>query len=211
MAFMRILLILASCFIFACSDSKKVILKNDTGTVVQEYYLAHDSIKHGSFKSYFENGKIKELCTYDQGILTGTRIIYYPNGQIEISETYDANGNLHGPYRQFFENGNLKVEKNYTENVLNGNMKIFYPDGKIKEDVTMVNNEENGPFLEYYQNGKIHWKGNYRNGDHEYGILYQFDSIGNLVKIMKCDTMAICSTVWKYGMAQINTDTIHYE
>ena len=75
----------------------------------------------------------------------------------------------------------------------------------------MSNNEENGPFSEYFENGQIQWKGTYRNGDNEYGILYEYDSLGTPIKIMKCDTQAICRTIWKPGMPIINVDTVKYE
>ena len=52
-------------------------------------------------------------------------------------------------------------------------------------------------FEEYYTNGKIKWKGSYRNGDHEYGLLEKYDSTGVLVKKMECDSLFICRTVWK--------------
>ncbi|MBK9567042.1 MAG: toxin-antitoxin system YwqK family antitoxin [Saprospiraceae bacterium] len=211
MASMRFILILVAIAIFACNDAKKITIKDNSGANIEEYHVIHDSIKHGTYTSYHPSGKIKESSTYTNGMLTGIRNIYFTNGRPDVIETYDSKGKLNGPYMQYFENGNIQVEKTYTENTLTGIMKIYYPDGKIKEVVTMVENEENGPFQEYYQNGKIHWKGNYRNGDQEFGILHEYDSTGAILKIMKCDTMAICTTIWKSGMPAINTDTVKYE
>ena len=64
------------------------------------------------------------------------------------------------------------------------------------ERVTFEGNEENGPFEEYHQNGQIQWKGTYLKGENEYGLLEEFDEIGEPIKRMMCDEMAICKTIW---------------
>ncbi|MBK7093540.1 MAG: hypothetical protein IPH57_00170 [Saprospiraceae bacterium] len=46
----------------------------------------------------------------------------------------------------------------------------------------MKNNEENGSFEDFYENGKIHWKGTYLNGDNEHDTLYEYDDTGILLK-----------------------------
>ena len=60
----------------------------------------------------------------------------------------------------------------------------------------MKDNNENGPFKEYYPNGNIHWEGNYLNGDNEFGILNEYNEQGELIKKMDCDSMAVCKTIW---------------
>ena len=64
------------------------------------------------------------------------------------------------------------------------------------EEVLFKDNEENGPFVEYYDNGEIEWKGSYLNGDNEFGILEQYDRTGVLIKKMECDSLGACITVW---------------
>lgn len=208
---MRTMCLLYVLTLLSCEDTISIKKTNSQGTVIEEYNITNDSIKHGSYFAYYENGKLKESSHYENGLLTGERNFFYQNGAAEIIEKYDSHGQLNGPYFQYFENGKLMLEKTYVSNKLSGLLKIYYANGKIKEEVTMVDNEENGPFTEYHENGKIHWKGQYRNGDHEYGVLQEFDSTGILIKVMKCDTSAICSTIWKSGMAAINPDTIAYD
>jgi len=79
---------------------------------------------------------------------------------------------------------------------MNGLVKGYYPSGALKEEVTFANNVEEGPFTEYHENGHVMWKGTYRNGDHEFGLLEKFDETGVLVRKMMCDERGICHTTW---------------
>ena len=58
-----------------------------------------------------------------------------------------------------------------------------------------VNNDENGPFREYYKNGNIKAEGTYINGPNEQGELKEYNEDGELIKIMSC-TNGICNTIW---------------
>jgi antitoxin component YwqK of YwqJK toxin-antitoxin module len=67
------------------------------------------------------------------------------------------------------------------------------------EEVTFINNMENGPFKEYYKNGQIKWEGNYKDGDNEYGLIQEFNEQGQLIKKMNCGRYKgeyICQTIW---------------
>ena len=72
----------------------------------------------------------------------------------------------------------------------------YYKNGQKKEEVTFENNEENGPFVEYNENGSLAAKGSYLNGDFEHGLLEIYDGQGVLVRKMNCDK-GICNTTWK--------------
>jgi len=205
---MRISVILYLLFFLLSCGNKKIETKNENGQISEVFYVNKNGEKEGSYIAFYESGKIKEESNYSSGQLTGKRTLYSEAGNVEIEEIYSGKGLLHGPYKLYYPNGNLQLEKTYTNNTITGTIKVYYPTGKIKEEVNMADNEENGPFTEYYENGTIHWKGTYRNGDNEYGLLYEFDSLGAPLKIMKCDTLAICRTIWKPGMPEINVDTI---
>jgi antitoxin component YwqK of YwqJK toxin-antitoxin module len=186
----------------------KIETKYISGKIMEAYTVNKAGERDGVYTSYYESGKIKEQCIFSKGKLTGQRTLYFDNGNKEIEENYNDDGLLQGLYKTYYRSGALHVEKFYQNNVLSGILKVYYPSGRLKEEVTLDNNVENGPFTEYYENGKVHWKGTYRNGDNEYGILYEYDSLSAVVKIMKCDTMAICRTIWKPGMPSINIDTV---
>jgi len=189
-------LVLASC------GAKKMEEKYEDGTIKTVYYLDSEGFYHGTYKKYYPSGQLMEEAIYVKNLLSGKRVLYYSNGQIEIEEHYNQQGLMEGPYRAYYENGTLKLEKQYLNNQITGILKVYYPSGKIKEVVTMSENEENGPFTEYYENGSMHWKGTYLNGDNEFGKLEEFDSLGNLIKVMQCDSMAICRTSWRAELSK---------
>lgn len=185
------------CLVLLSCGQKKVEERYDDGLLKAEYYVDGEGLYHGSYKQYYPSGQLREEARFEKNLLSGTRILYYPSGKIEIEERYNPPGIMEGLYRTYYEDGTLKLEKQYAKNQISGILKVFYPSGKIKEVVTMSENEENGPFTEYYENGAIHWKGTYLKGDNEFGKLEEFDSLGNLIKVMQCDSMAICRTQWR--------------
>ncbi|GLR17851.1 toxin-antitoxin system YwqK family antitoxin [Portibacter lacus] len=188
------LLILLSC-------GKRLIeieVKNDDGIVIEKYYLDKDSLKFGTYTSFTEDGNLFEESHFKKGTLDGERLIYFPNGEVEIQEHY-VKGEIDGLYRTFYENGQVNLEANYVAGKMEGVVKRYYSSGEILEEVTFVNNEENGPFKEYYKNGQVKWEGAYKDGDNEYGTINSYSEEGELIKKMECGKYGgeyICQTVW---------------
>ncbi len=184
---------------YGCAK-EKITTQYDSGKLKEEYEVDQEGRKDGTYLLYFENGQRREKAFYRKDTLVGTRILYFENGKPEVEEPYDSNGILNGTYKQYYPEGGLKLEQPYVANVISGMIRVYYPGGQIKEEVTMQENQENGPFAEYHPNGKMEWKGAYKNGDDEFGWLEQYDSLGQLIKVMRCDTPGICRTKWKTGM-----------
>ena len=162
----------------SCQKSKVIEIKNDQGVIIERITTElrdTGKLKDGFYEKFDDQGKPLESAHYKEGKLNGERKLY--------------------------EKGFIYSLENYT---LTGIMKIYYPDGKIKEVVTMVENEENGPFQEYYQNGKIKANGFYKNGPYEEGLLNLFDSTGTLIKKMNCKE-GICTTTWTLEMDSTKT------
>lgn len=185
--------------VFGCSR-EKVTTQYDSGKPKEEYEVDKQGKKDGAYILYYETGQIREKSMYRGDTLAGVRTLYFDNGKPEVEEPYDQNGILNGLYRQYYPEGGVKLEQEYTNNVISGVLRVYYPGGQLKEEVTMQENQENGPFTEYHTNGKIEWKGTYKDGDNEFGWLEQYDSLGQLIKVMRCDTPGICRTKWKPGM-----------
>jgi antitoxin component YwqK of YwqJK toxin-antitoxin module len=189
---MRILWIVVVIGLASCKD--KAAPSPTRSTTSDTVHTASD----GAIRNLHSNGNVREEATMANGVLTGVRRLYREDGTLEIEENYAANGMLDGEYKVYYADGkNIEILKIYRNNVSDGILKVYYQDGKIKEEVTILDNEENGPFTEYYNNGQIHWKGTYRKGDNEYGELIEYDSLGTMIKKMMCDSMAICRTTWK--------------
>ena len=69
-------------------------------TRTYHYFIDEQRIKHGEFKHWHDNGKIKEHCFY-------------------------VNGNMHGEYKQWHENGQLFIYGIYVNNTLHGEYKLW--------------------------------------------------------------------------------------
>lgn len=181
---------------FSCRNTEQKTF-HENGQVMEVFHLNANGEKHGEYISYYEDGITYEISAYTNGTLTGTRKLHYPDGNLELEETYNEKGELNGPYVTYYKNGQVMVKKNYKNNILEGEVTVYYENGQLKEKVLFTNNQENGPFTEYFQNGKIQWKGTYLNGPNEFGELEEYDSTGILIKKMLCDSLAICRSTWK--------------
>ncbi len=148
----------------------------------------------GVAEKYTPDGKLLSRAHYRNGELDGERTLYYPNGQVDVVENY-RNGKFDGPYMTYDSAGNLTLHGLYIDGAMNKVWTGYHPDGGVAEVVTMVDNLENGPFREWYPNGKPKASGNYLEGDDEDGTLFLYQETGGLERIMQCDRGA-CKTIW---------------
>lgn len=109
-----------------------------------EYYSSHkrkpqqvkfelhiiDGQRHGTYKSYFENGQISEDSNYEFG-------------------------KLHGYYKEYHVNGNLKNLTQFKEGIQYGETKRFYDNGNKYREFNLINNEYEGEIKEYFKNGNL--------------------------------------------------------
>jgi antitoxin component YwqK of YwqJK toxin-antitoxin module len=181
-------------FLFSCKKADKTFY--DTGELHELIGVNSNGERHGSYKRYDIDGSLQEEASYVEGKQQGLKKIYTDEGILESTSTY-KDGVMEGPYQVFFPSGKLKIDAAYRNNAINGIFKKFYENGGLKEVVTFVDGEENGSFEEYHPNGQIEWKGTYRKGDHEYGLLERFDDKGQLLKKMMFDSTFIGKTIWK--------------
>jgi antitoxin component YwqK of YwqJK toxin-antitoxin module len=197
--FTLIFLLFILSLLIACSSKSKIVeIRNGDGLLLEKYEISQDSIKHGNYTSYYEDGNIFESSNFKMGVLDGIRELYFPDGAIEIQENY-VDGTIEGPYNTYYNNGKPNVQCNYNNGVLEGIVKKYHRTGELMEEVTFQDNLENGPFTEYYKTGSEKWKGNYINGNQEVGELDSFSLEGDLMKKMMCGKFMgqyICQTIW---------------
>ncbi len=192
------LLLLA--LLVSCNPLEEIQLKDDHGNVSEIFSKDKEGKKQGLKTTFLEGVKYCEEF-YQDDVLSGTRKIFYPNGNIEVEERY-VDGLLDGLVKSYYEDGKLLLTAEYSKGTMSGIVKSYYQDGQLKEEVTFVNNEENGPFKEYHSNGQLSWEGTYINGENEIGLIVQYDDKGGLLKKMQCDTFmgfSKCKTIWEVG------------
>ncbi len=59
---------------------------------------------------FYENGSVKAVCRYRNGMLHGISVHYYENGNVKLKETY-KNGILDGMTKLYDGEGKLLKEK----------------------------------------------------------------------------------------------------
>jgi antitoxin component YwqK of YwqJK toxin-antitoxin module len=164
------------------------------GNLLQFTRRDSDGLKEGVFSKMTAKGAKLEDANYKNGKLDGQRVLFYPDGDTLIVETYQEDL-FEGPYKSFYPNGQLKLACVYKNNNIEGKWLQYYESGQLKEEVLFEGNTENGPFKEYHPNGQLSVEGSYKEGDNEHGPLKFYDEQGQHYKTMECD-MGICRTVW---------------
>lgn len=192
----QILLLFLILLLASCSETtKQVTLDDEYGTTI--FTIDSDSLKQGLFIKLDSKGDTIEKSNYLNDQLDGTRKLYN-NGQLQAEESYE-NGVLNGEVVGYYPNGTIKRKTIFENNTMNGPLYLYYEDGTTREVVQMKNNAENGPFKEYYRSGALHWQGSFKNGPNENGLLIEFEETGDTIKKMMCGLYhgePMCQTIW---------------
>ncbi|MGB3545433.1 MAG: toxin-antitoxin system YwqK family antitoxin [Saprospiraceae bacterium] len=180
----------------ACGDGTQAVeTTDDFGNRVM-YRQTPEGMRQGPAEVRNAEGQLVERANYAAGELDGERIIFFPGTeQPQIVETYDR-GTFAGTYKEYYEEGKLRQRGNYAAGVMTGEWVSYYPNGRVAEVVTFADNNENGPFREWYADGKPKAVGRYLDGDKENGPLWVYgEETGELERYMLCDS-GICTTKW---------------
>ena len=78
-------------FLFSCQSSPKLhVTKYEDDSIKEEWQIVseQDLTKHGVYRAFYKSGTLKENAMYNNGELSGTRKLYFDNGQVMIEENY---------------------------------------------------------------------------------------------------------------------------
>lgn len=136
------------------------------GDVVKaEYSLLNGKI-NGKVKTYHNNGKLKLIGFYTNGIKNGLFKEYDVNGILE-TEYSMSNGEFNGALKAYYSNGRLKKASNFLKGKEDGNFVEYDEYGNIESEYVMANGMKNG-VMKIYKDGKIDvsttFKDDIRNG-----------------------------------------------
>ncbi|MBJ2175222.1 hypothetical protein JBL43_13295 [Aureibaculum sp. A20] len=144
----------------------------DNGNVKTTIILDDNGEKTGTYKTFYENGELKEYGSYENGKKIGTwkeyyydgttkkvtryysgiiyrNEIYYDNGRLMVSGGFDDNGKKDGPWKQQYDNWQEKLEGNYSHGKKHGQWNYYTESGQLfkienyKEDVRISKWENN--------------------------------------------------------------------
>jgi len=113
----------------------------------------------GPAAQFFEDGKPRYKANYVNGEPDGTETYFFPNGQKEIEGRY-MNGDRDGGWSYYNDNGSVKMQALYAQGKLvrtkyeNGTFTEYWEDGQPQSEATYRNGKREGPFTEWYDNGK---------------------------------------------------------
>jgi MORN repeat protein len=104
------------------------------------YSRLPNKLKHGEYKTWYENGQPRTLCFYKDGQREGESKIWYKNGQLDTHSFYKENL-FEGEYKSWYGNGQPHSCQFYKGGYLEGEYKRWHKDGRLWEH-------------SFYKNGK---------------------------------------------------------
>lgn len=102
-------------------------------------YPLKDGLLEGTAITYYANGNPQTEKQYKKGVLNGLMREYNYTGSLQTEIPY-RNGLKEGIAKTYDENGNMVSQMIYSNDALNGEMRIYTPDGKT---LYSFQNEEN--------------------------------------------------------------------
>jgi len=117
-------------------------------------------------KKIYVDGILRQFITYNNDTIRhGIYKDFYPNGYLDTEGNY-VNGKVDGIVKMYYEEGFgklLKRENEFKNGKKSGYEKIYYINQQLKKISFVVEGISNGPFLEYYADGKLEYKGMMKN------------------------------------------------
>ena len=113
---------------------------------------------NGLYSFYDENGNKKEVSNYKSGEFDGLVTLFYENGNKKQVSNYKF-GKLEGLETQYDDLGLKIIERNYSNGLLNGKLTFYEKAGVKNYEVETIKGKIHGPFVRYFENGKIYQKG----------------------------------------------------
>lgn len=115
-----------------CPSGATQIKKED------KQWCEKDGKKHGTWKWFHSNGKLKKEIEYKEGVVSGNSVTeYYANGAIR-AVTPVKDGKMTGHAVFYYENGNKESEGSMSDGYREGYWNAWYPNGSFKARVPYV-------------------------------------------------------------------------
>lgn len=139
----------------------KIYHKN-TRLMAEGNYL--NKQKDSTWKYYSDfDGVLLSTEHYENGVLEGKVINYYPSGEVAEEIPYE-NGLKEGVWKQYFTDGKLKLKATYVNDLLEGLMLVYYQNGVPEISGMYENNFKHGMWIHFNERGEVIKKETFRNG-----------------------------------------------
>lgn len=143
----------------------------------QNYYL--NGKTNGEVKIWFENGQIKEISNWKEGIQDGMYQTYYENGQPQEKVNW-INDKRDGKSERWHENGQKSEVMFFKLGIEDGEVLQWYPNGNKKSILKFISGQVDGKGTSFFENGKIKAEGFYKDGKRN-GMFIEYDINGKTI------------------------------
>mgnify|MGYP000098582709 FL=1 len=128
-------------------DHHLVFYLNKDGSRSQTY---EDPLffRHGGSKSWYSNGKMREILPNERGYQHGQQIQWYPDGSLKRIWHWHK-GRMHGRWMEWYENGVTSFQGHYRHGKKHGKWWEWYENGRMSTA---------GDFLDGYALNLTVWK-----------------------------------------------------
>lgn len=150
------------------------------GNQILEFNVNNGKL-NGSYIELYINGNIKLKSNYFAGKLDGDYISYFRNKNIS-EETFYKQGLIDGRRKTYWLNGSLKELSELKLGALKGECIFYYSNSNPRKKILFDEyGNRDGVWLDYFQNGNIKSKIEYKSGV-IIKPLKKYDVNGNLLK-----------------------------
>ena len=127
------LLVLLSLIMIVFSSSA---FAKEVGVIVERdgrwYEPFTSTLANGQYETYHENGQLKKVEAFKDGVRQGIHEEYYKSGRISLRKTYKGNF-THGLYESYYENGQVHFKGTWINAGWDGLYERFNEDGTLKK------------------------------------------------------------------------------
>jgi antitoxin component YwqK of YwqJK toxin-antitoxin module len=151
--------------------------------------------RHGLWKKYHTNGKLKSEITYYMNRPKGSYKLYYPSGVLEEDGNWDDAKNV-GEYKRFHPNGKTSQDFHFEPNGLRtGIQKYYYENGNLELEVEIKQGLEQGLMRRYYPNGDLMEEKILENGVVKKGSVKKYEQRSPEVKVVETPAVPLKHSV----------------
>lgn len=123
--------------------------------------LSKEAGQNPVLKSFHENGKIQSIVTY-KGEQPEKALWHDENGVLQSEELYIDNATR---IVTFFDAQGKKLTEETRVEGKRTKGRTFYPNGNVEKEYNFKDEKLHGPFILYFENGKIKAEFEYKDGD----------------------------------------------
>lgn len=176
------------------------------------HHYSTNGKKHGTQTTYHQNGDVKKIGVWRNGIKTGTFIEFYirRTGEQKVSliETFDARGRLDGVRTKYYLNGKHSSKLSYKNGQLHGKHATYRESGRVHITCNWTNDCRHGTEKRFNLDGLIERKTKYKNGI-LHGLWSEFSETGSLVTTLQYVKGRVHGTVRSWAKGKLIKEDIY--